>query len=353
VGFHILIPENGFRDDAPFERAVFASEATFDVRAWLDGDPARVPDESWRKADALFMAARMLIRAPTIAKLDRCKVVVRYGAGYDNCDGEALGKAGIALFNVPDYHRGEIADHAIAMLLALRRGLLTHFDRLREDTVKGWIPIGGGALVRRIEGSSIGVIGIGAIGKQAARRAHAFGMNVLFYDPYVRASDPGVAGYRKVEQLDDLLAQCDALTFHCPLTSETHGMVDAARIARVKPGAVLVNTARGPVVDPDAVYHALKSGTLGGAALDVLPTEPLANDHPLGVAYREQPDWARGRLLITPHAAFYSPESVRDMRTLVAQRALDYMRNGATSTCVNLDALDRKLAAARIGSAKQ
>jgi phosphoglycerate dehydrogenase-like enzyme len=306
-----------------------------------------VPDESWRKADALFMAARMRIQSATIAKLDRCKVVVRYGAGYDNCDGDALGAAGIALINVPDYHRGEIADHAIALLLALRRGLFVHVERLRQDSVAGWIPSAGGPLARRIEGSTIGVIGIGNIGKQAARRAHAFGMHVLFHDPYVAANDPGVAGYRKIDALDDLLAQCDAITLHCPLTAETRGLIDAARLARMKPDAVLINTARGPVVDPDAVLTALKAGTLGGAALDVLPTEPVANDHPLATAHREQPDWARGRLLITPHAAFYSPESVRDMRTLVAQRARDYLERGEFSTCVNLEQLDRAKAAAR------
>lgn len=349
----ILVPENGFRDDAPFERAVFGESAQIEVYPWLDGDPARVPDDSWRKADALFMAARMRIRGATIAKLDRCQVVVRYGAGYDNCDGEALGQAGIALINVPDYHRGEIADHAIALLLALRRGLFVHVERLREDSAKGWIPTAGGPLTRRLEGSTIGVVGIGNIGKQAARRAHAFGMNVLFYDPYVPADDPSVAQFRKIDSLDDLLAQCDAVTLHCPLTPETRGLIDAARIARMKPGAVLINTARGPVVDPDAVLAALQAGKLGGAALDVLPTEPLANDHKLAIAHREQPDWAKGRLLITPHAAFYSPESVRDMRTLVAQRALGYLARGELSTCVNLGELDRTKAAQRRAAVKR
>lgn len=347
--FHILVPENGFRDDAPFERAVFGDTGEFEIHPWLDGDPARVPDASWGKADALFMAARMRIHEATIGKLDRCKVVVRYGAGYDNCDGGALGKAGIALINVPDYHRGEIADHAIALLLALRRGLFVHVERLRQDSVTGWIPSAGGPLARRIEGSTIGVVGIGNIGKQAARRASAFGMHVLFYDPYVPANDPGVAGYRKIDSLDDLLAQCDAVTLHCPLTPETRGLIDAQRIARMKPGAVLINTARGSVVDPDAVLAALKAGTLGGAALDVLPTEPLANDHPLAIIHREQPDWARGRLLITPHAAFYSPESVRDMRTLVARRALDYLTTGKLVNCVNVATLDQARVLSRRG----
>lgn len=329
---HVLVPDR-VGDLAPvIEREIFGADTVFHMHTTARADD--IPDATWGAADVVIVNARMPIKGATIDKLANCKIVVRSGAGYDNFDCEALGRAGIAACNTPDYHQGEIADHALALFLALRRGIIGYSQRIASDPLTGW-QWGGSPLVRRIEGTTFGIVGIGRIGKQAARRALGFGMDVVFYDPYVAADDPGVAGCRKLDTLDDLLAAADAVSLHCPLTHETRGMIGAAQIARMKPGAVLVSTARGPVVDADAVVDALQAGRLGGAALDVLPNEPPLRDDRITAIHQDPPFWARQRLILTPHAAFYSPESLRDLRRKAAETARDYLAGGEPRNCVN------------------
>lgn len=336
----ILIPDRAGDLDPIVERQVFEGIGVLDNRT--AAVPPDVPDEAWAAADAVLVNSRMQMGDYAVARMKRCRIVVRFGAGYDNFDLAALGAAGIPACNVPDYHQGEISDHAMGMLLALRRGLFTYMPALAADPIKGWNFVGA-PLMRRLEGSTLGIVGIGRIGRATARRALGFGMTVLFYDPYVAADDPGVAGCRKVDALPALLAQADAVTLHCPLTAETQGMIDAAAIARMKPGAILVNTARGPVADPEAALDSLQAGHLGGLALDVLPDEPPAPGGRLMQVHRDQPRWAAGRLIVTPHAAFYSPESIRDLRRKCAETARDYLTTGALRNCVN----ERELAGRR------
>ena len=158
-------------------------------------------------------------------------------------------------------------------------------------------------------------------------------MDVVWYDPEPEpgATLPG----RRVDALDDVLATSDIISLHCPLTTQTRGLIDAAALAKFKPGAILVNTSRGAVVDLDAVHDALKSGRLGGAAIDVFPSEPADPDSPLVSAFRLQPSWASGRIILSPHAAFYSPQSWRDMREKAAATARDFLTKGWLRNCVN------------------
>jgi phosphoglycerate dehydrogenase-like enzyme len=336
---HILVPDRVGDLEPVIERAVFGPDTIFHMHT--TARPDDIPDATWGAADVVIVNARMPIRGATIDKLASCKIVVRSGAGYDNFDCEALGHAGIAACNTPDYHQGEIADHAIALFLALRRGVIGYSRRIAADPLTGW-QWNGFPLVRRIEGTTFGIVGIGRIGKQAARRALGFGMDVVFYDPYVAADDPGVAGCRKLETLEALLAAADAISLHCPLTHETRGMIGAAELARMKPGAVLVSTARGPVVDADAVVDSLEAGRLGGAALDVLPNEPPQPGDRITAIHQDPPFWARERLILTPHAAFFSPESLRDLRRKAAETARDYLAGGEPRNCVNSQWLTRR-----------
>lgn len=158
-------------------------------------------------------------------------------------------------------------------------------------------------------------------------------MDVVWYDPYPEAG--AILPGRRIDELGELLATSDIVSLHCPLTAETRGLIDAAALARIKTGAILVNTSRGAVVDLDAVHDALKSGRLGAAAIDVFPHEPADPESPLVAAFRLQPSWASGRIVLSPHAAFYSPQSWRDMREKAAATARDFLTKGWLRNCVN------------------
>jgi lactate dehydrogenase-like 2-hydroxyacid dehydrogenase len=327
--FRVLVVDAAHAMDVAIEREVLGPEFRVDVVATQD--PADVDDATWASADAV-LSWLMPIRAREIAKLRRCRVVVKYGVGVDIIDLEAAGRAGIAACNVPDYGTGEVADHAMAMMLALRRGLPSFQELLSADPVAGW-RWSAGPLMKRVATDRLGIVGLGRIGSAVARRALAFGMDVAWHDPHVDASGP-LPG-RRVHDLGELLEASDIVSLHCPLTEETRGLVGREALARIKPGAILVNTARGAIADLDAVHEALRAGRLGGAAIDVFPQEPPDPSSPLVEAFRMQPSWAAGRIILSPHAAFYSPQSWREMREKAAATARDLLTKGWLRNCVN------------------
>jgi phosphoglycerate dehydrogenase-like enzyme len=336
-GPRILIPDANFPGEAIVERETLASVlaepgALLEVHRLLDY--SAVPVDSWRRADAVMLyTGRMTIGPETVGRLESCRVVVRAGTGVDNIDLAACAARNIPVCHVPDYSTDEVADHALAMALSLRRGLFSYAEVLNVDPAEGWRweqP----PLIRRLRGSSFGVVGLGRIGSAAAARARALGCRVLYYDPYVAVAPPGLDAERR-DTLDQLLADADIVSLHVPLTSETRGMIGAAQLGLMKPHALLVNTARGPVVDIDALAAALRAGRPGGAALDVLPQEPPDPDHELIAAWRMQPSWIAGRFVLSPHAAFYSPESVRELRTKAAGIVRDALSGKGVRNCVN------------------
>lgn len=263
------------------------------------------------------------IDASVIASLAPGALVIRYGVGYDNVDVEAARAAGVRVANVPDYGMDTVADHTVALLLAgLRR--IAGFDRaIRRD---GWIGPTGLGEVRSFADTTVGLVGTGRIGLQVAARLAPFGFAVLAHDPYAPDSVFAEAGLRSVG-LDELLASSHAVSLHCPLTPESHHLIDAAALARMRPDAILVNTSRGGLVDAAAVAAALASGRLGGAALDVFETEPLAADSPL----RDRPE-----ATLTPHVAFYSAGSLRKLQRLAAEEAGRALR-GEPLRCAVVD----------------
>jgi len=263
-------------------------------------------------ADAIMLYHLVSIGARTIEKLERCRVIIRCGVGYDNVDCIAARKRGIPVANVPDYGTEDVADSAIGMMLSLTRGIHYLNSRLRRR--QGPWTYTQVQPTYRLRGRSFGVVGIGRIGTAAALRAKALGMDVVYYDPYVPQGRDRSLGVRSAETLEELLKEVHVLSMHCPLTPETRHMINRRTLALMPPGAFLVNTARGAVVDSLAVLDAVKSGHLAGAGIDVLEAEPPPEDDPLVAAWRDPEHPAHDRIIVNPHSAFYTEEGLIDVR---------------------------------------
>lgn len=260
--------------------------------------------DAWRSAapnaDAV-LHWRMPIGPVEIALLERCRVIVHYGVGVDSIDFAGAAASGIYVANVPRYGVSEVADHAMALLLASVRKV----RRLDLGMRQGAWGVQAVRPVSRISGKTLGIIGLGNIGSAVTRRAAGFGLRIVAYDPYVTEDHCSSLGVARVD-LRELLGVSDFLTVHVPLTGETRGMIGSAEFQAMKPGIYLVNTSRGPVINEDALIAALAAGTIAGAGLDVFTVEPLAVDSPL---LQDE------RVIVTPHAAFFAEESIVDMQT--------------------------------------
>jgi phosphoglycerate dehydrogenase-like enzyme len=333
----VLMPDAQFEDDAEIEREVLGGLA--DVVVHHERIAEHIPSEDWGRADALIVYYGVPVDRQLVGRLDRCRIMVRAGVGYDHIDIVACAARGIPVCNVPDYGTTEVADHAIALTLALARGLVSYHARLLADPVAGWHWLGP-PLVRRLRGGTFGIVGLGRIGTATSRRARALDMEVCFYDPYLPDGAELAHGYRRCASLDALLAAADVISLHCPLTERNRNMIDAAALAAIKPGALLINTARGALVDLTALQAALRDGRLGGAGLDVLPEEPPDPEHPLVQAFRRREPGLDGRLLLTPHVAWFSPAGLIDLRRKSAETVRDFLLAGRLRNCVNQTALE-------------
>lgn len=256
-----------------------------------------------RDADAILVTYAKL-PGELLRQLKKCKVIGRFGLGVDNIDLPAAKELNIAVNYVPDYCLREVSDHAMALLLALARKvpLANKLVQSGRWEVPPIVPL------RRLEGQTLGLVGFGNIPRALAPKAKAFGFKVLTHDPFVKAETLAAAGVEGVS-FDDLLARSDFISVHAPLLPATRGLMNAPAFAKMKQGGYLINTARGPLVDEAALIAALDSGHLGGAALDVVTTEPLANDSPL---------LGRDNVILTPHTAFYSVEALEELQTKCA-----------------------------------
>jgi len=257
------------------------------------------------------------LSAKTIRRLRQCKLIVRCGVGVDNVDRVAAREQGITVSNVPDYGTEDVADTAIGMLLSLARGTHLLNSRLRSNT--GEWSYTQSAPLHRLRGRTFGIVGMGRIGTAAAHRAKALGMKVAFRDPYVPDGWERAHGVGRVDSLNQLLAQSHVLSLHCPATPETIRMIGAEQIAQMPRGSFLINTARGALVKTSDIPHAIRSGHLAGAGIDVLPLEPPAEDDPLIKAWRTPGDPCHDRVIVTPHAAFYCEEGLTDIRVKASE----------------------------------
>jgi D-3-phosphoglycerate dehydrogenase / 2-oxoglutarate reductase len=256
-----------------------------------------------RDADAILVTYAKL-PADLLRQLTRCKAIGRFGLGVDNIDIKAAGELGITVTYVPDYCMHEVSDHAMALLLALARKIplsnaLVQAGRWEMPAV---VPI------HRLAGRVLGLVGFGNIPRAVAPKAKAFGLRVVTHDPYVPAPVLAAAGVESVS-FEKLLEISDFVSIHAPLMPATRGLFNAEVFGKMKRGALLINTARGPLIDEDALVAALDSGQLGGAALDVVAVEPLTKESRL---------IGRDNVILTPHTAFYSVEALNELQTKCA-----------------------------------
>tara|TARA_B100001750_G_scaffold245863_1_gene266560 strand:+ start:565 stop:1554 length:990 start_codon:yes stop_codon:yes gene_type:complete len=311
----ILIPDR-IKENIEIEKKVFGDGYNIIAKGCVDKND--IPLDIWKSADAILAWHDIKYDAELISQLENCRVIVRVGVGYDNVDLEAAKKNKIIVCNVPDYGTNDVADHTIALLLNLARGVKAFNDEIKNNFSWDWNSIG---VLRRLSGQKIGLIGLGRIGNAVALRAKAFGLNVSFFDPYLSTGIEKVFGFNRYLNILDMISSCDIVSFHTPLTKETKNMADDNFFSNMKKESILLNTARGEIVNLDSLYKALKKGVVKMAGLDVLGCEPPDKNHPLISAWYKEDSWIKNRLILTPHAAFYNNESYIEMREKAANEA--------------------------------
>jgi D-3-phosphoglycerate dehydrogenase / 2-oxoglutarate reductase len=285
-----------------------------------------------RDADAII-AQYATVGATAIAALTRCQVIARYGTGVDIVDVDAATRRGILVTNVPsDWCDNEVADHAMALLLAVARKICI-YDRATRGGTWRWQS---GYPIHRLRGRHLGLLSFGAISRAIAQRASAFGMRVAAHDPYLAAADIEARGAASVS-FEALLEDSDYLIIQAPLTKETHHLIGEAELRRMKPTAVLVNTARGPIVRDGALHRALTEGWIAGAGLDDIEEEPA-----------KVRDWtptnrlfALPNVVMTPHAAYYSEESITTVRDFAAHEVVRVLTGAPPLSPVNASQIGR------------
>ena len=275
-------------------------------------------------ADGLIVQYAPITRA-VFESLPALRVVARYGVGVDTVDVEAATEFGVAVCNVPDYGTEDVSDHALALALSLARGVVG-LDRAMRGGNYSLAPV---QPLHRVAGRVFGVVGLGLIGAATARKARGVGYRTIGFDPLYEPGTTTQDGTEVVD-FDELISRADVVSLHVPLNTHTRHLVNADVLEAMKPGAVLVNTCRGGVVDTEALIEALRSGGIRGAALDVFEQEPLPQDSPL----LELPN-----TVLTPHAAWYSEESQIELKRRTAQNAADVLAGRNPRNVVNQEVL--------------
>lgn len=268
-------------------------------------------------ADAVGLVVQWAgITGEVMDSMPGLQVISRVGIGYDMVDIEAATSRGIAVTNTPRYCIEEVAAHTIAMIMAQARGLPAYG---RAVSGGAWRAVDAVPMAVRPSATTVAVLGFGRIGSLVARGMRGLGFAVLVADPFASEETVRAAGCEPVE-ISDAIARADILTLHVPLTEETRHLIDEDAIAGMKPGAVVVNTCRGPLIDEDALARSLRAGHLGGAALDVFTAEPLSANSPL----RDLDS-----VMLTPHAAWYSPQALEDLPVHAAQNIVGFLAGGS------------------------
>ena len=324
--FKVVITDFGDPDHSPEAGVLNGSGLDIDLVRMQ----TRVPEELIpvvADADGLIVQWATINRT-VIEAMTRCKVISRYGIGVDMIDLQAAGEHGIPVANVPDFCMEEVSDSTIAFLLNLNRRTI-FLDR--------WVRSGGWGSTRpipywppaRLSGQTLGIVGLGNIGRVVARKAGCLGLKLLGYDPYLKPEQVAELGVELVA-LDDLLRQSDYVSLHCPLVAETRGLIGAAQLALMKPTACLINMARGPVVVQPALYEALVNHAITAAALDVLEQEPPDPNDPL---------LQLDNVIVNPHASSGSVEAAAQLRHDTAQNVVDMLSGRLPRSIVNRKAL--------------
>ncbi|MEC9257848.1 MAG: C-terminal binding protein [Candidatus Poribacteria bacterium] len=265
------------------------------------------------------------VTTDVVKAAEKCQVIGRYGIGLDNIDVVTATSLGMVVFNVPTYCLEEVSDHAMALVLAMARKV----PRLNNEVKNRSWDRNVGPQMYRIRGQKLGIIGFGKIGQLIVPKAKGFGMEVLAYSPSLTDTVAKVYGVKNVD-FEELLTESDFITIHCPLVPETSNLINADALSKMKSTAYLINTARGGVVDHNALFHALQENWIAGAGLDVLPDEPPAADFAL---------LDLDNVIITPHAAFWSDESINDLQISAARGVLEVLTGKIPDAIVNPEVL--------------
>lgn len=315
--YHVLVTDYAW-PSLEIEQEVLAA-----VDADLLVSATGAPEDLLRlapQADAILTCWKQIPPA-VLDAAPRCRIVSRYGIGLDNIPVEHATRLGIVVTNVPDFCLDDVADHTLALLLACARRIVDYAQATRAGVwnLQGVRPMA------RLRGQTLGLVGYGNIARRVAQRASALGLHILAYTPRLAVDAPAPWG-RGTNDLDELLAESDYVSLHVPLTESTRGLIGAAALRRMKPTAYLINTARGAVVDEDALRQALVEGWIAGAALDVLSQEPPPPDHPLA---------GLDNVILTPHAAFYSQEAIADLEARAARHVAQALTGQIPDHVVN------------------
>ncbi|MFD2618494.1 C-terminal binding protein [Terrilactibacillus laevilacticus] len=283
--------------------------------------------DACRNADAIINQYAPITKK-VIQSLTNCKIIARYGIGVNTIDIDAATKSHIIISNVPDYCIDEVSNHAISLLLSLARKIPFYNQKVKNQK---W-DYKEGAPLFRLKNQTLGLVGFGRIPQLVAKKAKAFGLNILAYDPYV---DETIAQERQVRLVDlnTLCRQSDFISLHAPLTNQTKDMIGEAEFSIMKKQSYLINTARGPLINESALIQAIKEKKIAGAALDVLSSEPISPDHPF---------LQLENVILTPHVAWYSEESEIDLRKKVAQSIMDVLHGYYPNYIVNRELYQKR-----------
>ncbi|HLZ71595.1 MAG TPA: C-terminal binding protein [Dehalococcoidia bacterium] len=323
--FTVVHTRAGPGEDLSVEEAMLGAIGARVVRA------GRLADEdaliaAVKDADALIVVGEYITER-VAAAMPRCQVVVRTGVGYDTLDLPGMTKHGVLAVNLPEIWTDEVANQALALLLAANRRVLELDKSVRAGGWRGFSQ----AHIGPITGETAGIVGCGRIGTAFARRCLALGMRVLAYDPYLDAPPAGALEVQLVDELDTLLSESDYISIHCLLNDETRHLIGEAQLKRMRPRAVLINTARGAVVDEAALIRALQEGWIGGAGIDAYETEPPKADSPL---------LTMGNVVLSPHNGFYSDASIARMHRRVSEEIIATLQGGWPDNPLNPELKD-------------
>ena len=321
--YKVVVTDYEFQTLAPEKEVLSSIDADFiAVQCRTEEEVIR----ECRDADAILNQYAPVSKR-VIEKLERCKVIARYGVGVNTIDLEAATAKGIVVANVTDYSVDEVSDRAFALLLALVRKVVKFNNEVKNGT---W-DFNLGKPIFRLRGRTLGLVGLGRIPQALAKKAQAFGLNVIAYDPYIPEETANRLNVR-LTKLNDLFRQSDYISVHAPLTKSTRGMISKEQFDLAKKDLFIVNTARGPVIDETALIAALQAKKIAGAALDVTEHEPIQKDHPL---------LKMENVIITPHVAWYSEESEHELKRKTAQNVVDVLSGYYPNYLVNQDVKEK------------
>ncbi|MGI0080079.1 MAG: C-terminal binding protein [Nitrososphaerales archaeon] len=283
-----------------------------------------------KDADVL-MVVYAKVTGDIIENASRLKGIIKYGVGVDNIDVRKASENGVIVANVPDYAIETVADHAMGLLLTLARKIMISDRVMRARAWGNWASPPNSLLGIDLKGKTLGLVGIGRIGKAVAERAQSFGMKVTASDPYV--SEEMAREMRvDLQPFDEVIGRSDFISLHSPLTDETKGIINAKTISKMKAGVFIINTARGPLIEHTDLVNALREGRVGGAALDVFQKEPPQLDDPI---------FSLANVVLTPHIAWYTSEALRRLEMTAARQAVEILNGEIPTNSVNRNKISR------------